>query len=81
MTNNFQIFITTTKTNKVRVRRNNNNGILIEVTKTSGAFAKQCAQSFNDLPIMIRSGVPLSFDKVKVKQYLLGKALAKHFTE
>ena len=32
---------------------NNKNRILTEVTKNSGAFANECEQSFNDLPIII----------------------------
>ena len=39
------------KRTNVRALKNNNNGIFIEVTKNSGAFAKQCAPSFNDLPV------------------------------
>ena len=37
----------------VRLLRNNNNRILIEVTKNSGAFANECERSFNDLPMII----------------------------
>ena len=39
----------------------------MEVTNNSGAFAKQCPQSFNDLPIITRSDVVLSSSKVTVK--------------
>ena len=39
----------------------------MEVTNNSGAFAKQCPQSFNGLPIITRSDVVLSSSKVTVK--------------
>ena len=55
------------KPTNVPVLRKNSNGILMEVTNNSGAFAKQCPQSFNDLPIITRSDVVLSFSKVTVK--------------
>ena len=47
-------------------------------TKNSGAFAKQC---LNDMSIIIQSDVVVSFYKLKVKQYLLDKVLAKYFAE
>ena len=52
----------------------------MEVFKNSGTFAKQCARSCNDLPIIIQSDVALSSYKVTVKQYPL-KTLAKFFME
>ena len=63
---------------QINVLRNKNYEILMEVFKNSGTFAKQCARSCNDLPIIIRSDVALSSSKVTVKQYLL-KTLAKFF--
>ena len=65
---------------QINVLRNKNYEILMEVFKNSGTFAKQCARSCNDLPIIIRSDVALSSSKVTVKQYLL-KTLAKFFME
>ena len=65
---------------QINVLRNKNCEILMEVFKNSGTFAKQCARSCNDLPIIIRSDVALSSSKVTVKQYLL-KTLAKFFME
>ena len=61
------------KWTNVRVLRKNNKGILTAVSKNTGAFAKQCTRSFNNLQMIIY--------KIKVKQYLLDKALEKHFTE
>ena len=61
--------------------RNNSNGIFTDITKDSRVFAIQCAQGFTDSSITIRSDVVLSSYKVKIKQHLLDKALAKHFTE
>ena len=65
---------------QINVLRNKNCEILMEVFKNSGTFAKQCARSCNDLPIIIRSDVALSSSKVTVKPYLL-KTLAKFFME
>ena len=36
----------------LEVLRNANNEILLDVTKNPGSFAKQGAQTFNDLPII-----------------------------
>ena len=38
---------------QINVLRNKNCEILMEVFKNSGTFAKQCARSCNDLPIII----------------------------
>ena len=65
---------------QINVLRNKNYEILMEVFKNSGTFAKQCARSCNDLPIIIQSDVALSSYKVTVKQYPL-KTLAKFFME
>lgn len=65
---------------QINVLRNKNYEILMEVFKNSGTFAKQCARSCNDLPIIIQSDVALSSYKVTVKQYRL-KTLAKFFME
>ena len=65
---------------QINVLRNKNYEILMEVFKNSGTFAKQCARSCNDLPIIIQSDVALSSYKVTVKQYHL-KTLAKFFME
>ena len=65
---------------QINVLRNKNYEILMEVFKNSGTFAKQCARSCNDLPIIIWSDVALSSYKVTVKQYLV-KTLAKFFME
>lgn len=62
------------KETNVRVLTNNNNGVLVNVARDSGAFAKWCAWHFNDMPIIMLSSC-------KVKQYLLDKAPAKYFTE
>ena len=48
----------------LEVLRNANNEILLDVTKNSGAFAKKRAQTFNNLPIIIRFDVELSSCKV-----------------
>ena len=65
---------------QINVLRNKNYEILMEVFKNSGTFAKQCARSCNDLPIIIQSDVALSSYKVTVKQYRL-KTLANFFME
>lgn len=58
--------------------KNNNNEILIGVTKNS-AFSKQSAPRFNGLATIIQSDIILSTCKVEVKQYQLDKALTKYF--
>ena len=53
------------KWTNVRLFRNKNNKFLIDVAKNSVTSAKQCAQSFNDLPKIILPYVALSSYKVK----------------
>lgn len=60
--------------------KNNNNEILIGVTKNSRAFSKESAPRFNGLATIIQSNIILSACKVEVKQYQLDKALTKYFT-
>lgn len=67
------------KQTNIKMLKNNNNEILIGVTKNSRAFSKQSAPRFNGLATIIQSDIILSTCKVEVKQYQLDKALTKYF--